>query len=223
MQASDLKGFIQNELSEVRTCLPGIVQSYNGTSAVVKPALPKQLANGDTLPAPQIVQVPVCFHVGMGGKAQITVPLAAGDDVILHFSERSLENWLNGSDSAPDDPRQFDLSDCFASPVLRPTVGGADPENVSMMFGDGNIKIAPSGEITVNGPRMTINAPLYFTEGISGSGDIDGQTMQMNGPMQFNGDAEFNGQSLKHLGKNIGNTHKHKDVQPGSGNTGDVV
>ena len=223
MQASDLKGFIQNELSEVRTCLPGIVQSYKGTSAVVKPALPKQLANGDTLPAPQIVQVPVCFPVGMGGKAQITVPLAAGDDVILHFSERSLENWLNGSDSAPDDPRQFDLSDCFASPVLRPTVGGADPENVSMMFGDGNIKIAPSGEITVNGPRMTINAPLYFTEGISGSGDIDGQTMQMNGPMQFNGDAEFNGQSLKHLGKNIGNTHKHKDVQPGSGNTGDVV
>ena len=223
MQASDLKGFIQNELSEVRTCLPGIVQSYNGTSAVVKPALPKQLANGDTLPAPQIVQVPVCFPVGMGGKAQITVPLTAGDDVILHFSERSLENWLNGSDSAPDDPRQFDLSDCFASPVLRPTVGGADPENVSMMFGKGSIKIAPSGEITVNSPRMTINAPLYFTKGIAGSGDIEGQTMQMNGPMKFVGNAQFDGGSVTHNGKDIGNTHKHSGVQTGGGNTGVVV
>ena len=223
MQASDLKGFIQDELSEVRTCLPGVIQSYDGTCAVVKPALPKQLANGDVLPAPQIVRVPVCFPVGMGGQAQITVPLAAGDNVILHFSERSLENWLNGSDSAPDDPRQFDLSDCFASPVLRPTASGADPENVSMLFGDGSIKIAPSGEITVNSPRMTINAPLYFTKGMAGSGDIEGQTMQMNGPMKFVGNAQFDGGSVTHNGKDIGNTHKHSGVQTGGSNTGVVV
>lgn len=223
MQTSELKEFIHDELAEVRTCLPGKIMSWDGSRATVKPAMPKQLANGDVLAAPQIVSVPVCFPVGMGGKAVISVPLMAGDDVTLHFSERCLDGWLSGSDAAPDDPRQFDLSDCFATPVVRPGVGVADTENVSMTFNSGSIKIASSGEITVNAPKMTINAPLYFTQGMAGSGAIDGQTMQMNGPMQFTGNAAFSGGSVTHNGKDIGATHKHGGVQAGGGQTGGVV
>ena len=90
----------------------------------------------------------------------ISVPLAVGDDVLLHFAETAIDAWLSGSDAAPDDPRRFDLSDCFASPVLRPTVGAADTENVSLSFGAGSLKIAPSGEITIAAPKVTINAPV---------------------------------------------------------------
>lgn len=82
--------------------------------ASVRPAMPMALANGEELEAPTIINVPVCFPVGMGGAAQVTVPLQEGDDCLLLFSQRSIENWLSGSDQAPDDPRQHDLTDASA-------------------------------------------------------------------------------------------------------------
>src|SRR5690606_31871251 len=118
-------------LAEVNFCLPGVIVAYDGKTATVRPAMPKQLANGDALAAPQIVRVPVEWPIADGGRALITVPLKPGDPVKLTFSQRSLENWLSGSNQAPDDPRQFDLSDCFASPVMRPGPS-ADTENVSV-------------------------------------------------------------------------------------------
>ena len=160
MDISDLREMMQTELEAVHTTLAGKIVSWDGSRAVVRPALPRAMRDGSALPAPQIVSVPVCFPVGAGGAAMISVPLAAGDDVLLHFSETAIDGWLSGSDAAPDDPRRFDLSDCFASPVLRPTVGAADTENVSLSFGAGSLKIAPSGEITIAAPKVTINAPV---------------------------------------------------------------
>src|SRR5690625_3501467 len=104
----------------INTTLPGVIVSWNGVAAVVRPAVDMQLANGDVLSPPQIVSVPVCWPVADGGRGQVTVPLKPGDDVVLHFSQRSIENWLSGSSQAPDDPRQFDLTDCFCTPVMRP-------------------------------------------------------------------------------------------------------
>ncbi|WP_237173050.1 Gp138 family membrane-puncturing spike protein [Paracandidimonas lactea] len=185
-------------LADLNVCLPGVIVAYDGTTATVRPAMPKQLANGETLAAPQIVQVPVCWPIADGGRAQITVPLKPGDPVRLTFSQRSLENWLSGSDQAPDDPRQFDLTDCFASPVMRPGVS-ADPDNVTVQYGAGTLKIAPSGDITIDAPSLTINAPttvnglLTYTQGMIGSGGT--QTAQING------DVIANGVSLVH--------HKH--------------
>ncbi|HRL22797.1 MAG TPA: Gp138 family membrane-puncturing spike protein, partial [Alcaligenes sp.] len=169
-------------LAEVNVCLPGVIQAYDGVSATVRPALPKQLANGETLAAPMIVQVPVCWPIADGGRAMITVPLKAGDPVLLHFSQRSLENWLSGSDQAPDDPRQFDLTDAFASPVMRPGPQ-ADTDNVSVQYGAGSMKLAPDGSLTIRVPRqhviadetvfdspVTINGLLTYTAGMAGSG-----------------------------------------------------
>lgn len=197
-------------LAEVNICLPGVIVAYDGVTATVRPAMPKQLANGDTLPAPSIVRVPVCWPIGDGGQALVTVPLKPGDPVKLTFSQRSLENWLSGSDQAPDDPRQFDLTDCFASPVMRPVMS-TDPDNVTMQYGAGTLKIAPSGDITITAPSLTINAPttvnglLTYTEGMVGSG---GSTAA-----QIEGDVIADGISLVH--------HRH----PGDsgGTTGEPI
>lgn len=196
-------------LAEVNVCLPGEVVAYDGTTATVRPAIPKQLANGASLAPPQIVRVPVCWPIADGGRAMVTVPLKPGDPVKLTFSQRSLENWLSGSDQAPDDPRQFDLSDCFASPVMRPGIT-ADPENVTVQYGSGSFKIAPSGDMTIDAPSLTINAPttvtrlLTYTEGMVGSGGD--QTAAITG------DVVANGVSLT--------THTHSGVQSGSDNSG---
>jgi hypothetical protein len=204
-----MNDLIAAALAEMNICLPGVIIAYDGTTATVQSALPKQLANGEILAAPQIVRVPVCWPIADGGRALVTVPLKPGDPVKLNFSQRSLENWLSGSDQAPDDPRQFDLTDCFASPVMRPGMS-ADPDNVTVQYGAGTLKIAPSGDMTITAPSLTINAPttvnglLTYTEGMIGSGGEH--------TASITGDVIANGVSLI--------SHTHNGVQPGSGNSG---
>ncbi|KUE88878.1 hypothetical protein ASL20_09640 [Cupriavidus necator] len=187
MDVTALRQLIATELAEVHTTMPGVIVSYDGRSAVVRPALPKQLANGDVLPAPQIVQVPVCWLSGdVGGvHALISVPLKPGDPVKLSFSERALEGWLSGSDDAPDDPRQFDLSDAFATPVLRPGAHAADPENVSVQFGECSLKLTPSGDAILGGPgTFRVQMPAVFEKlltykaGLAGDGGNAGTVLR---------------------------------------------
>jgi hypothetical protein len=66
---------------------------------------------------PVINNVPVIWPRTSLGS--ISFPLTHGDGVLLIFSERSLDEWLsNGGALAPNDPRQFDLSDAIAIPGL---------------------------------------------------------------------------------------------------------
>ena len=169
-----MNDLIAAALAELNVCLPGVVVAYDGRTATVRPALPKQLANGQTLAAPLIVQVPVCWPIADGGRAMVTVPLKPGDPVKLTFSQRSLENWLSGSDQAPDDPRQFDLTDAFASPVMRPGPA-ADTENVSVQYGGASLKISPDGTITFTGEMAVFDLPAQFNEPITYKKGIAGE------------------------------------------------
>lgn len=208
-------------LAEINVCLPGVIVAYDGTTATVRPAIPKQLANGETLAAPQIVRVPVCWPIADGGKAMVTVPLKAGDPVKLTFSQRSLENWLSGSDQAPDDPRQFDLTDCFASPVMRPGPA-ADTENVNVMYGAGSMKISADGTFTFAGTAAIFNLPTFFNELMTYAAGMTGAAGS-GSSIKIQGDVEFSGGSVTHNGKDIGETHRNSGVQPGSGTSGGVV
>lgn len=203
---TELRRVIGIELSEVHTCMPGQIVAWDGRYATVKPALAKALASGEALAPPNIVRVPVCFPRGMGGKAIISVPLKAGDPVLLHFAERALENWLSSKDDAePGDPRQFDLSDAFATPVCRPGAGAAvDTENLVIQLDRASIVIAPDGSVTVTAAAgATITAP----DGLTVNADIT-----VNGKINASGDVIGSGISLA--------THKHGGVQSGSSTTG---
>ncbi len=201
---SELRALIATELAEVHTCLPGKIVSFDGSTAVVRPVLSKALASGDLLDAPQIVSVPVHFPRGMGGKATISVPLAAGDDVTLHFAERALENWLSGTDGAPGDPRMFDLSDAFATPVCRPGVAPVDTTNLVIQFGDALITMAPDGTIAI---ATTAAASITAPSGLTINADV-----VLNGKLDATGDVTADGVSLIN--------HLTTGVMPGSGNSG---
>ncbi|CAG9173048.1 Gp138 family membrane-puncturing spike protein [Cupriavidus respiraculi] len=196
MDVTELRQLIAAELAEVHTSLPGVIVSYDGTAAVVRPALPKQLANGQILAAPQIVQVPVCWPCGdmNGQQALVTVPLKPGDAVMLSFSERALEGWLAGNDTAPDDPRQFDLSDAFATPMLRPGTAAADTDNVSVQYGALSLKLTPGGDAILLGPgTFIVDMPalfkklLTYEQGMAGRGVSGGPAMQLVGDVAHTG------------------------------------
>lgn len=221
---SAIRALISAELADVYTTLPGEVVAYDGTFVTARPALAKRLTSGEVLPAPQIVRVPVCWPVGdvNGAQALISVPLKRGDPIKLSFSARALENWLAGDNGPPDDPRQFDLTDAFASPVVRPGALAADTENVSIQYGPGRLKLSPSGDLTfevktwtiqaeqttLNSP-VTINGPLTYTQGLSGEGGDGGPSMRVRGGVAFEGG------KLTHDGKNVGSTHRHRDSMGG--------
>lgn len=156
---------IHAALLDVLTALPGKVVAYAGGRATVQPTLGKRLANGDVLPAPQIFDVPVVFPTGMGGKAKLSVPLEAGDPVLLIFSSRGLDEWKTTGEATPETLRTFDLTDAFALPFGGHT-GAYDAENVSMAFGESSIKITPAGEIVITCQKMTVNVPATAWNGV---------------------------------------------------------
>lgn len=200
MTVSEQRQIIAAELADVHTCLPGVLVSYDGQFASVRPTLDKQLANGEVLASPLIARVPMCWPCGDvgGGQGLFSVPLRPGDPLLLHFSERALDDWLNGTDGPPGDPRQFDLSDAFATPMMRPGVmAAADMDKVSMRYGPGSITIDAAGRVVITAPGgLAIVAPNTTTTGNLG---IAGTTIG--------------------AGVNL-NTHRHGGVQQGSDTSG---
>lgn len=187
-----LRSFLETRLEEVNFCLPGTVVSYDGRLAVVTPDLPKQIADGRVLPAPALHNVPVQWPTSdvLGALARVTLPLKKGDGGILVFAQRSIDDWISGSTQAPLDPRMFDINDAYFIPGVNrgTTVPAADTENLSVTYGPGGFKIAPSGVTTFLGPVVfeetidalgtsTFEAPVNMTPEapINAGGGITGQ------------------------------------------------
>ena len=118
---------IRGQMARIHTALPGVVVSYDAASqtATVKPAFkfaykdPSGDGSVKRYEPNAISNVPVAFPGA--GDFSITWDLAAGDEVLLIFAERSLDEWrsLGGSSHEPSDLRRFDLSDAIAYPDTR--------------------------------------------------------------------------------------------------------
>jgi len=151
--ATAVKNAINFNLNGLNTCLPGRIEKYDYTKqkAEVKPLIKKQYKDGTTEALPVIVNVPVVWPRGGGGS--LTFPLNSGDGVLLVFSQRSLDTWLSkGGDSAPGDPRKFDLSDAIAIPGLFPFSESGDAEdntNCLLTFSGGKLKIDNTGKVAL--------------------------------------------------------------------------
>lgn len=246
IDTQQLKRLIWSELADVHTNIPGTIISYDAQSgrAVVKPSLSKLLANGIELPAPRIVDVPVCWPSGDAYSALIACPLKAGDSVLLKFSERAVDDWLSTGEKVPTDPRMFDLSDAYATPTTDWRPINASPDRLLIRYGATELLLAKDGSMEVNAPAGTVwNGPGT----LNGDWELNG-ALAHNGELTHNGNAVRNGNltqngnisqgagsatemggelnitgTIKHNGKDIGSDHKHTDVQPGSGTSGGVV
>jgi len=113
---------IRHALEHVRTALPGRIESYDWKSrkASVQPTVKEVYSDGQKLSLPLIPNVPVVWP--HGERCSLEMPLKRGSGVLLIFSARSLDGWLEGKGEArdPEDPRMHHLSDAFAVPGLYP-------------------------------------------------------------------------------------------------------
>lgn len=157
-----INSLIDKRLLDLHTAIPGIIESYNpeNKTASVIPAIKRKFRDDrPNIELNQITDVPVAFL--QTNNFIFSVPLTKGDEVLLIFSERSMDKWLkSGKTIDPENARKFDLSDAVAIPVLKPIGTGkqADPSNALIEHGTSTIKLSPNGTFAItNGEEELIS------------------------------------------------------------------
>lgn len=225
---------IDGRLKDLHTCLPGIIASFDpgAQTASVQPAIKRIFTERGAVNLPLCVDVPVAFPGG--GDFFLTFPVKPGDECILLFSERAIDNWhASGGTQLPAEYRLHDLSDGLAivglnsQPRKIPSFNAADTE-LRSRDGQTHITMKPDGTITnVNAAGSTELTPGgQFIIKAPGGIVLDGNTTLKGnmtsqagnggtGACNFAGDVVAQGTSV--------HTHVHSGVQPGGGNTGQPV
>lgn len=146
---------VATALKELHTCLPGQIISFDDATqtADIQPTIKMKV--GENLQnLPVLSGVPVRFP--KSADFSLSFPLAADDEVLLIFSERSLDTWLtHGGIQNPFDVRRHDLSDAFAVPMaysqknLIPSFPSANLE-MKANTGSAKVELTPATEIILN-------------------------------------------------------------------------
>lgn len=120
--AQNIKQGVENRLKDLHTAMPGIIQSFNSEeqTVTVQPAIKrifKTLQNDIEILVPSdlpiLINVPINYP--RGGGYSLTFPISQGDECLLVFSERSIDNWhINGGVKRPLAKRFHSLSDATA-------------------------------------------------------------------------------------------------------------
>jgi len=219
--------------AQIWTALPGILVSFDATkmTAEVQPAVKsvrrKQDGELEYVTLPVLPDVPVQFP--HGGGYTLTLPIVAGDEVMLVFQARNMDGWWDQGDvQNPLDRRMHDLSDAICIPG--PMSKGKVIENVST---DTAQLRADDGEITIT--LDTPNKVLLLKTGdveVKLDGDADEITMKastkirLETPLvQITGAIEADGEiGGKVGGDNISlTTHIHSNVRNGPDESGPPV
>ena len=123
-----IQELIELEMLEVNTCMPARVISYDASTqtCTVQPAFKRTTTAGVVTNRAEIEDVPVIFS--RSGAFGFTIPIMVGDSVLLLFSQRSMDDWIdNGGEVELTDFRRHDFTDAIALAGLFPLSGKMSP------------------------------------------------------------------------------------------------
>lgn len=207
--------------AKMHTNIPAIFVDYDYKSrtAIVQPAVKIKFQDGSVLDSPLISDVSVQFPVY--GKLSIRSPIEIGDECMLHFCERSIDNFLDsGNVSDPPTTGLHSINDAVATPgKVSFTEQKPPPNNTDyfLTYGNVTIQITDGGEVIIDCNTATIKASQTTFEGdVLIKGDLDAQgggsgngAMRITGSVIASGDVTASGVSLSshiHTGDDGGNT-----------------
>lgn len=186
--------------STIWTCLPAIVQSVNWDEMTVEaqPTIQGIVTNEDgtqnPVNLPLLINVPLVFP--SGGGFIITMPIAAGDEVLVVFASRCIDAWWQSSGiQVPMEARMHDLSDGFAIPGPRslPKIPAGSINATALQIrndagtsyveisADGKIKLVSPSEIDITAPLVNVTGNLLVSGTITGPGAIGLTTHKHSG------------------------------------------
>lgn len=150
-------GTIQTFNAEKQTC----TASINYTKTYFKYAPATGAYNPYQVTYPLIADCPVIF-LG-GGSGSLTFPVSQGDECILLFNDRDIDNWFQGGSGAPvSTPRLHSISDAIALVGVRSlanVLDGFDTSSVVLQNGTTKVSIGES-LITLANATTTLNTLL---------------------------------------------------------------
>lgn len=163
---------MDGRLSSVWTAMPGIVSKVDlaKMTCEVQPSIQGRIQNPDNtfqmVNLPLLVDCPIVFP-GAGGFI-LTLPIAAGDEVLVVFGSRCIDSWWqSGGVGVPMEFRMHDLSDGFAIPGPRsqPNVVSAISSSNAQLrneAGDIFLEISSAG-VKIKAATTTIEGNLNVT------------------------------------------------------------
>lgn len=194
----------QNIYTNIPAIVVGISKFESEQVVDVQPCISRVYTDGVVIEPPVIRDAPVVFPSGGGGL--MSFPIKAGDNVLVCFSMRSLDEWIEGSGSlaTPQATRYCSMNDAIAIPCLYTKSSNLTPnkDDVEIKFNDLSFKLELGGDISLANPsyslKLKANGDVLHSSGakITAAGDFVSAT----------------GISL--------NSHVHGGVQTGGGSTG---
>lgn len=218
--------------SEIWTALPGIILSFDPVKRTcqVQPTIQAQVENEDGstswINLPVLVDCPVFFPGG--GGLVLTFPLQPGDECLVIFASRCIDNWWQaGGIRRQAELRMHDLSDGFifagveSVPNVTPSISTTGAE-LRTKTGTARVRVEQDGDIEVVSPG-TVNVQATTVNIIAGSNiglnapniGLNGDNISLNGAVGITGSLTINGGPYA--------SHQHSNVQNGPNNTGGVV
>jgi hypothetical protein len=184
-----LIGAFRGFQAELWTAIPGIIQSYDSSTqtCTIQPSIKAQTEDITTgvkawVNLPVLVDCPVYFPAG-GGFA-LTFPIVKGDEALVVFSSRCIDNWwASGQVQNQAILRMHDLSDGFvfvgfnSQPKVMPNISTTGVE-IRSLDGATSISLEQNGAVNIKGATTAVSSEFSVegdtttTGAITAGGDI---------------------------------------------------
>ena len=226
--AANINKGVDSKLKDVHTSMPGIIETFDPVNqlASIQPAIKRIFKTTDgeqefltPTSLPILINVPVQYP--RGGGFSLTFPVKKGDECLLVFCERSIDNWHQVGGVQPPGARRFhSLSDATAFvgiSSLTNKVPNYDNTNVQLKKDDGSVSITLKDngdmDIIANGNLQgTIGGTV--TLDVTGNTSITSPVMTLTGNVNIVGDLDVTGATtlsadVTSNGIDISDTHTH--------------
>lgn len=147
--------------AQIRVSIPAKVISFDSSAVTcdVQPLIRQPEQNGDYTVDPPLKGVPVVYSGSR--QHRVRFPLSAGDQVLLLFSDRAIDEWAlalqlpevsNPSEKYPAEYRSHSITDAVAIPLatFAAAVRTVPTDRLELQNGDVTIALTDAGEVLVH-------------------------------------------------------------------------
>lgn len=193
-----LRQAFDGRLATLWTSMPGYIVDVNlaEMTCSVQPAIQATVTSEDGIQnlvaLPKLIHCPIIFP--KGGGFVITMPLKAGDEVLINWACRAIDAWWKaGEIQRPIEARMHDLSDGFVIPgpaSQTKLISNISATNLQIrnesgdtyieLGADGKINMISASEINLTAPAVNINGIPFSTHRHTG---VDPGSGESGGPV----------------------------------------
>lgn len=149
-------------MKNVGTSIPGHVLAFNSDNqtAQVQIGIKRVESGGKQVNIPPVINVPMFIY---GGQFSVEIQIEKGDEGLIIFSQRCIDDWLNSGGVANNPALRFhDFTDAFFIPGFRSNPNALEDfsnDGIRMRNKTGSqyIWLKSNGDIALKGGELTHN------------------------------------------------------------------